>query len=64
MDGEYDGDGRMEQVPVQDQYENLGPEYRNPKNYAYYPSYYMKKIVPAGKFTHKSDSLYNIIQQS
>ena len=35
-----------------EQYEDLDLHLRNPKNYAYYPSYYMKKIIPAGKVTH------------
>jgi hypothetical protein len=46
---------------IQEQYENLDPALRNPKNYAFYPSYYMQKIIPAGKITHKSESLYDIL---
>lgn len=36
-------------------------EERNPKNYAYYPSSWTQKIIPAGKNTFKSESIMDIM---
>lgn len=37
--------------------ETLSPEERNPKMYTGMPSYWTRRIVPAGKVTHKSESI-------
>lgn len=34
---------------------------RDPKKYAYYPSSWTQKIIPAGKVTFKSESISNIM---
>ena len=45
---------------AQDQYQDEIVE-KNPKKYAFYPSYMTKKIVPAGKFTYRSEDVGNIL---
>ena len=39
------------------------PEVRNPKNYSNLPSCYTKRIIPAGKFTFKSEGISAIFGQ-
>ena len=34
---------------------------RNPRMYAYMPSQYTKKIVPAGRLTYKSEAISSVI---
>ena len=70
MDQDFQGEG-AEQFPVdqelnqeneRDKYDPLpADQRRNPKNYAFMPSYMTRKIEPAGWITFRSESVFNIL---
>lgn len=52
----------MNQENERDENDDLPMEQRrNPKNYAYMPSYMTRKIEPAGRITFRSESVFNIM---
>ena len=59
-DQQYDQAGMCMCSAMQDPNEL---ETRNPKQFLHFPSCWMHKIIPAGRVTYKSESVYNIIHQ-
>ena len=52
----------MNQENEREEYDPLPMDQRrNPKNYAYMPSYMTRKIEPAGRITFRSESVFNIL---
>merc|ERR1711988_769516 len=39
----------------------LAPHEKDPRIYAHLPSWYTRRIAPAGKGTYKSESAYNVL---
>ena len=70
MDDHEHGDEDMNEEDMDHEHYQCNADYlpeednldKNPRNYAYLPSCYTKRIAPAGKITYRSESVFNVIK--